>query len=863
MADTPQILKIPIGRYFSALLNGPADAAITVVTAGGKPAFPGVPLRVTPNMRLVIQGRNLPGYNRALITTSTNKTYTVIPKFSRDAQFTYVAFDVPDYGDENFIFRLRLESSRPDVAAVEIDRKFDYAQETEEEKQDREKKAAEAAAAQEKAEQEQKNIKRDEFEKNRAAGLTAVGNIGAVAGGVLGAAAEGLAAAALAVDKAAPPVVHKWQGTADKGHESAVNPSEQVQTSASGTAIPTGPAAQPAPAGVSDITGQAAVIRRAPAQEAGGVPQQRVPRQSAAQQSYPAAASRGGQVQMQSSSSISGSGGGVGSKAVTSKITGSGNEPVIGTAVARGVSGTIGVPASGSVSQTVGTSASLEGKAASTSKASVSGSLSAEDNLTVEQRASLHESVEGKQTITAGVVIAEPPAVPVPTGGEKSGGAISIEEKSPKSPQTPSRPNPAKPFEDRKTLKLKAEYDAKFKAFRPRVFDVKLKRPETITPGAPVSADRIRRGGDSTGGVPTAPEMVNGQNTEPAENGPEVSGQEDDENEEPTVPNIPEELTGENAPAELEAPQLPADLQTRGAAAEVSKTATAEAGGAAAGGGAVAGAEAGGAMAGAAEGAMVLAPEVALPVAAAGMMATKDGRDKAIKAAADVIAGPEAGIAISFFKKHWKLIVGLLTAVVVAVLGLVLVFLLTLTQWMCTHWETYGLIYLSGYKNVCTAIQNAGAGNILPAGATVGQLNTNPGNGQCTPVVSGPASVASLQSTCFGGDAQQASSISEAESGGQATEVSRTDICADGNSVSIGLFQINLTNHPINGLNCPAAFSSEYSASNKTCIVVNQALYQSCVTAAENPAYNIAEACVISNNGASWTQWGSHTKCGL
>jgi hypothetical protein len=143
----------------------------------------------------------------------------------------------------------------------------------------------------------------------------------------------------------------------------------------------------------------------------------------------------------------------------------------------------------------------------------------------------------------------------------------------------------------------------------------------------------------------------------------------------------------------------------------------------------------------------------------------------------------------------------------------------------------------------------------------------NVGAGVCQPLSSGPASVTNLSQSCFGSNAPKASAIAAAESGGNPTSESRSDKCADGNSVSIGLFQINLTNHPMGGLNCPAAFTKQYTGSDRSCIVKtdasSQALYQNCVAAAKDPSNNIQEACTISRNGQSWNQWGANNKCGF
>jgi hypothetical protein len=128
------------------------------------------------------------------------------------------------------------------------------------------------------------------------------------------------------------------------------------------------------------------------------------------------------------------------------------------------------------------------------------------------------------------------------------------------------------------------------------------------------------------------------------------------------------------------------------------------------------------------------------------------------------------------------------------------------------------------------------------------------GSGNCEPVQSGPCSEASLASTCLGSSAYQASSICNKESGGGAGSMSGSDKCQTGESFSVGLFQINLTVHNIGGLDCPSAFS----AKNYACTVSNQALYNQCVQAAQDPTTNIAKACEIGKNGSSWNAWGAN-----
>ena len=141
-------------------------------------------------------------------------------------------------------------------------------------------------------------------------------------------------------------------------------------------------------------------------------------------------------------------------------------------------------------------------------------------------------------------------------------------------------------------------------------------------------------------------------------------------------------------------------------------------------------------------------------------------------------------------------------------------------------------------------------------------------NSPCKSVTTGPCSVAKL-TPYFGSNADKASAICMAESQGIETKASTVDICQtngqpNGQVVSWGLFQINLSANPIAGIACPApkgAFNKQFTGSNKDCTA--QQLYSSCVNAAKNADNNIKEAASLSNNGTSWGKWGSDSKCGF
>lgn len=148
------------------------------------------------------------------------------------------------------------------------------------------------------------------------------------------------------------------------------------------------------------------------------------------------------------------------------------------------------------------------------------------------------------------------------------------------------------------------------------------------------------------------------------------------------------------------------------------------------------------------------------------------------------------------------------------------------------------------------------------------------GTGECKPIfdAANPCSVQNLEQTCFGDNAEKASAICNVESGGNPFVASGVDICQpSGPPVSWGLFQINISAHDMTSptgqaLNCappprPAAFTSTYTASNKSCSIDDQDLFNQCRAAATNAELNIQKACQISSNGQNWSAWGANSKC--
>lgn len=122
------------------------------------------------------------------------------------------------------------------------------------------------------------------------------------------------------------------------------------------------------------------------------------------------------------------------------------------------------------------------------------------------------------------------------------------------------------------------------------------------------------------------------------------------------------------------------------------------------------------------------------------------------------------------------------------------------------------------------------------------------------PVQGNAEDIKGLVSYFFPNDTQTALAICHAESGLNPETESTTDRMKDGRPVSIGLMQINLTNHQIGGVDCSKAFSGI----NNQAVVINESLYNQCVNLAKNPELNLKEAKKIYE-GAGWNRWGAYT----
>lgn len=98
--------------------------------------------------------------------------------------------------------------------------------------------------------------------------------------------------------------------------------------------------------------------------------------------------------------------------------------------------------------------------------------------------------------------------------------------------------------------------------------------------------------------------------------------------------------------------------------------------------------------------------------------------------------------------------------------------------------------------------------------------------------------------------------LAKTESGLDPEKQSTTDLMKDGRAFSVGVMQINLTWHTLDGVDCSKAFQGkDYEA-----VVTNEALYEQCVKLASSPDINIETASKIyERSGKNFGKWGGYT----
>lgn len=154
-------------------------------------------------------------------------------------------------------------------------------------------------------------------------------------------------------------------------------------------------------------------------------------------------------------------------------------------------------------------------------------------------------------------------------------------------------------------------------------------------------------------------------------------------------------------------------------------------------------------------------------------------------------------------------------------------------------------------------ISGLGTGATSVVNQTQQSYTGSTGNGSCE-ANQGLCQSSSL--SCFGSAANAASQICGYESaGGNPLRLSKTDITKDGQPFSVGLFQLNLTQHDL-GMGCTSAFSGK----DRNATVVNQSLYDQCVAKAQDPNYNTSYACQLYKNRGNFGDWKNTVKaCSL
>ena len=145
-----------------------------------------------------------------------------------------------------------------------------------------------------------------------------------------------------------------------------------------------------------------------------------------------------------------------------------------------------------------------------------------------------------------------------------------------------------------------------------------------------------------------------------------------------------------------------------------------------------------------------------------------------------------------------------------------------------------------------------------------------PGAGGCT-VQTNPANACHpSRLTCFGGTNLASRICSQESYGGRTDARSSTDICRDGNSFSMGLWQINLIVHYAKIPGCSQHFrtygeglqgSCVRSASGgrycavRNCEVTNVSMYNYCSQQVMRPEINTQIACGLYSARGNWGDW--------
>ena len=119
-----------------------------------------------------------------------------------------------------------------------------------------------------------------------------------------------------------------------------------------------------------------------------------------------------------------------------------------------------------------------------------------------------------------------------------------------------------------------------------------------------------------------------------------------------------------------------------------------------------------------------------------------------------------------------------------------------------------------------------------------------------------PARMQDIIAEMFPEAKNEALAVFTAESGLNPQTESNIDIMPDGRPFSIGISQINLTWHELNGVKCYEAFEGK----NYKAKVINEKLYEECVELAKDPKINLETARgIYDRSGGNFYKWGAFT----
>lgn len=119
-----------------------------------------------------------------------------------------------------------------------------------------------------------------------------------------------------------------------------------------------------------------------------------------------------------------------------------------------------------------------------------------------------------------------------------------------------------------------------------------------------------------------------------------------------------------------------------------------------------------------------------------------------------------------------------------------------------------------------------------------------------TPVQSSAEDITGQIARYFPSDTNKAIEVFKCESSLDPNKESLVDRMKDGRAFSVGLCQHNLTNSVMAGVDCSKSFKGQ----NSNAVVVNEELYQQCLTLAKNPEIALKEA-VKKQQRRGWQPW--------